>query len=194
MNILTFEDFLVENYTGIRKKHEKIDLSQVKWAFHWINEGNLFEQMYDTKNVNTTPFVLRKNNNKKLEMPQLPPEKFTLGHAVHGQVCMTIDPGYYNAGFTGESNICLVFSMESLKDLKMQDLTGNGEAEIRFNEIPNWNKRVYTIYTTNKVWNKGDGWEGFFYRAVSEWFSPELKPIVQILSSPQAISKALEKL
>lgn len=185
---------LYENWVGIRRERRKIDLSQVKWAFHWINEGNLFEQMYDVSGVNTTGYILRKNGGKKIEMPPLPPEKFSLGEVGYGEVCMTVDPGYYNAGFTGESNVCLVFPMSSLSDLKMEDLTDNGEAEIQFDVVPDWNKRVHAIYTTNKVWSRGDGWEGFYYRAISEWFPESLKPLVQTLPSPKAISGELSHL
>jgi hypothetical protein len=184
---------LYENWPGIRRKEEKIDLSEIKWAFHWINEGNLFEQMYDVNGIDTTKYILRKQGGKKLEMPSLPPERFVLGEVGHGEVCMTVDPGYYQAGFTGESNVCLVFPLDSLQDLELEDLTDNGEAEIRFKEVPDWNKRVHSIYTTNKVWSRGDGWEGFYYRAISEWFPASLKPLVQTLASPKAISGALSK-
>lgn len=193
-HISTYPEFILENYSGIRKERKKIDMSTIKWAYHWINEGNLFEQMYDVTGVDTIKYVLRKNNGKKLEMPNLPTEKFNLGETGYGEVCMTVDPGYYNAGFTGESHICLVFDIESLKDLEFEDLTDNGEAEIRFNNIPNWDQRVHSIFTTNKVWEKGDGWEGFYYRPISEWFSPNLKPLVKTFKSSKEISHFLEKM
>ena len=67
---------LYENWPGIRRKEEKIDLSEIKWAFHWINEGNLFEQMYHVNGIDTTKYILRKQGGKKLEMPSLPTETY----------------------------------------------------------------------------------------------------------------------
>lgn len=107
-------------------------------------------------------------------------------------VCMTLDPEYGAAGMSGENNVCLVFDFHKLLgDYECLDLTDNGEAEVRFSGITNFDKYLIAIYTTNKVWAKGDGWEGFFYRPISEWFPEKLKPLVRALPSVKAITRAI---
>ena len=121
-----FENFqrFVES---LRHEQKKIDLNKFEYAFHWINEGNLFCQVYDESNLSDnekTRFILRKSNGKKIEMPtKFPPKKFLLGGDENepledestefsNAVCLTVDPEYYQAGFTGESNVCIIFEIK----------------------------------------------------------------------------------
>lgn len=191
-NLYLYEGFL-EN---IRKKRIKIDITDAKYAYHWINEGNLFDQCYNTDEIkNPAPYILRKNNGVILSLPKLPEKRYVLGgtDSIHG-VCLTLDPRYISAGFTGESHICLLFKMENLMDLHIENLTNNGEAEIRIKEIPDWNKRIDEILTTNKIWTKGDGWEGYYYRPISEWLPEELKHLVKTFPSVKKISDYISNL
>ena len=173
-----FENFqrFVES---LRHEQKKIDLNKFEYAFHWINEGNLFCQVYDESNLSDnekTRFILRKSNGKKIEMPtKFPPKKFLLGGDENepledestefsNAVCLTVDPEYYQAGFTGESNVCIIFEIKDLG--KIRDLTDNGEAEIRVEKVENWVEKAKAIFVVKKVYEKGDGWEGFFYRGM----------------------------
>ena len=186
---------LYENYKGIGREKRKIDLSKMDWAFHWITDANLFSQSYDTTGIDDTNYILRTKSGKKISMPPLPPERFILGDKYDlSRVCMTVDPGYYSAGTTGENNICLLFPIKPLLKLDYIDLTDNGEAEIRFKYVPDWDKLVHTIFVTNKTWSKGDGWEGFYYRPISEWFPNSLKDIVRFFPSSKSISQELCKI
>jgi hypothetical protein len=178
-------------FEGFRHERRLVPLDDIRWCYHWISEGNLFDQTYDTDGVDTNPYILRKSGGKSIEMPPLPRERFHLGGDT-GEVCMTIDPDYDRAGFTGESKICLVFSFESLRDLEVENLTDNGESEIRFSEVPNWNERVEAIYVERKTWERGDGWEGFFYRSVKSWMPVSLVDKVHSLSTSRGISRELE--
>lgn len=181
---------------GSRQKHEKIPLDGVKYSFHWLTEGNLFGQIYGHDIKNHDEFILRKNNGKKMIMPPLPPTKWCLGgdNSDYG-LCMTVDPGYESAGISGESKICIVFDLPKLlKDFKCKDLTDNGEAEIRFQKISDWYKYAIGLYSDKKTYEKGDGWEGFFYRGIHEWLPEELKKIVHVCPSTISICKELKKL
>jgi hypothetical protein len=172
---------------------EKLNLSNYKYVFHWLNESRLFEQSYNIDNIETKPYILRRYGGKKLIMPPLPDEQFLLGEKSK-QVCMTLDAKYISAGTSGENHICLVFPLDKLLTLEYEDLTDNSESEIRFKFIPNWNKIVEKIYIPNLLYSKGDGWEGFYYRAVSEWFPKTLIDKLEIKRSPRDISKELLKL
>ena len=61
-------------------------------------------------NINSRPYVL--DNEDGIPMPELPPTNFDLGEY---EKCLTVDPGYYSAGITGEDYICLVFDFKQLK-------------------------------------------------------------------------------
>jgi len=194
---------LFEKFRDEQRKIE--DLSTIDYAYHWVNEGNLFSQIYELPDINTGPYVLRKNPNtgKKVEMPALPKPKFILGSETNeissgistaAGVCLTIDPSYVSAGVTGESNICLVFSMKDLLEkFDVLNLTDNSEAEIRIKAIPDWNKLVKKILVVRKVYEVGDSWEDFAYRAVKEWFPEELKTFVETSPGQKSIGKTLEK-
>jgi hypothetical protein len=190
MSILSFNEFINES---LRHTRQKIDYSNIKYVYHWLNEGQLFSQIYDEPNKDEfQKFILRKSNGKKIEMPSLPPKKYLLG-GDKSNVCMTLDPEYTSAGFTGESYICLVLNLQKLiKDFKIEDLTDNGEAEIRIEKIPQFNKYLEKVFIVKKNYEKGDGWEGFYYRPIQEWYTQDLKLITEILPSVKSISKELK--
>lgn len=177
-------------FEALRHEGRFVPLDEIRWCFHWINEGNLFEQCYDTDSIDVTHYVLRKRGGKSIEMPPLPRERFVLG-GDGGEVCMTIDPDYDRAGFTGESKICLVFPFESLRDLKVENLTSNGEAEIRFEKVEDWDEKVAAIYIERRTWERGDGWEGFWYRPVQSWLPVSLVDKVGVFASSRGISREL---
>lgn len=201
---------IIESFQGflesIRHEEKKIDLSKCKYAYHWVNEGNLFSQVYDDSNLSQNDhqrFILRKFNGKAIEMPnKFPPKRFVLGgdeneslkdetEEFNNAVCLTVDPEYYQAGFTGESNVCIVFEITDLG--KVRDLTDNGEAEIRVEKIDDWVTKAKAIFIVKKTYEKGDGWEGFFYRGISEWLPVEVKAKVKTFPSAKSISQELKK-
>lgn len=190
MSIPSFNEFINES---LRHTRQKIDYSNIKYVYHWLNEGQLFSQLYDEPDKDELQkFVLRKLNGKKLEMPSIPSKKYLLGED-KSNVCMTLDPEYTSAGFTGEAFICLVLNLQKLiRDFKIEDLTNNGEAEIRIEKIPQFNKYLEKVYITRKSYEKGEGWEGYYYRPVQEWYPQDLKNITEILPSVKSISKALK--
>ena len=203
MKFYSFDEWLVENaaLSGSRDWRKKINLTHIKYVYHWLTEGNLFEQIYGGfKYVpNHQSFILRKTDGKKIEMPPLPPHRYILGGESTGpdteRVCMTVDPTYDRAGESGESKVCLVLDLQRiLKEMQVTDLTDNHEAEIRVQKIDNWPDYCSMIFIDKKTYEKGDGWEGFFYRAVQEWLPQELKTKVKVMTSTKAICKELEKL
>lgn len=190
--VMSFSEFVNE---ALRHSMAKMDLSDFKYAFHWVNEGLLFEQLYDMDGAHSGPYILRKSNGKKIEMPPLPAERMvfgnrdpdarvTTGSSMGNEVCMTVDPEYAAAGMTGESNVCFVFDLPGLmRDYDVKNLTDNGEAEVRVLRIDDPKKYIVRIFVPTKVWDKGDGWEGFHYRAIKEWFPDSLKPLVVVTRS-----------
>lgn len=196
-NVYRFDEWLNESKDlsdNLRGK-EKLDLSKVKYAYHWVNEGNLFDQMYvHTGRGNDRNYILRKYDGKKLDMPPLPEERFYLGGTDdNSHVCLTVDAEYVSAGVSGESYFCLVFEVADLEKLGIENLTNNGEAEIRVKRIPDWDKIFKHAYVVRKNYETGDGWEGFFYRAAKEWMPEKIKSMLTVAPSAKAIGKLLLK-
>lgn len=174
---------------------QKIRLDNIRYLYHWVNEGNLFEQVYDASPFpSSRDYVLRKYAGKKLQMPKLPKERLMLGEENEYTVCMTIDPSYESAGYTGESDICLVFdAVKLMQACDFKDFSDNGESELRFLGILDWDVFLKNILITKKCYDTGNGWEGFFYRPVSEWLPERLKGVVETYSSTKAICNQLIK-
>jgi hypothetical protein len=187
---------------SLRHEQKKLDLKKFKYAFHWVNDGNLFCQVYDEESLSEkdkTAFVLKKIDGKRLDIPtKFPKKRFILGGEENdlnqddsSAVCLTLDPTYLEAGFTGESHICIVFEIKDLGEIR--DLTDNGEAEIRCKVINNWVEKAKEIFVTQKAYTKGDDWEEFEYRPLSEWLPSEVKEKLKICKSIKEIGKELEK-
>jgi len=197
MHIIPYH--LFESVSTVRHEYVKIPLDSVKYAFHWLTEGNLFTQTYGQNVSDSQKYILRKSGGKSIQMPPLPPTDYMLGGADNDEqstgVCMTLDPTYGRAGVSGESKICIAMDFQALRrDFEVQDLTDNGEAEVRIKMVKNWPKYTKSIFVDRKSWERGDGWEGFFYRPVKEWMPEELKPIVHVEISTRSICKALKEL
>ena len=172
-HVLSFSSFTNESLRIAdlnRRSERRIDLSQVTIAYHWLTEGKLFDACYSlVRTSDSTKYVLKVG-----KIPSLPVPNYVLGWT--DEVCMTVDPTYTDPAFN-EDGSCLRFDMqEIMKDFKITDLTDNGEAEFRINgPIKDWPKYLLGIDCNRKSYEKGIGWEGIRYRALSDWLPESLK-------------------
>jgi hypothetical protein len=149
-----------------RNKGIKFDLSEVKHAYHWLTEGNLFYACYGN-HKNTTKIVLGKNR-----MPALPPRT---RYVLDGEVCMTVDPRYIEPAFNEDSPRLVLDFERIMHDCTVENITDNGEAEVRIKAIRDWTKYLVRIDILKESYENGMEWEDFKFRAVKEWLPSELR-------------------
>lgn len=169
-----------------RNNKNKIDLSQVKYIYHWMTEGKFFEACYgDVKQL--IKYIVDRTEDKIFEMPsQLPPINYTFGGDDYTEYkkCLTVDPTYIDPCFN-EDGSCIVLDFQKLRnDYDFEDLTDKGEAEIRTIVIDNWTKYLIRIDIPIESYNNGIEWEEeVTYRAIKLWLPEELKSKVKTFKS-----------
>ena len=170
-----------------RKNKSKIDLSQVDVVYHWLTEGKLFDACYAGYGKPGEQYVLKKG-----KMPELPPVQYELKSSWNNspQVCLTVDPFYSDPAFN-EDGACIIFDFKKLeKDFKIEDLTDNGEAEIRIKaDIIDWPKYMIQLDIGKKSYMTGQGWEDFRFRALKDWLPEEIKSKVVTFTSMKQLLK-----
>ena len=154
-----------------RQNRSKIDLLQVDYAYHWMTEGKFFDACYADYKGDSSKYCLKRG-----VMPDLPAPTYRLGYDSAQNMCLTVDPTYYDPCFN-EDGLCVVLNMQKLiANHKIEeDLTDNGEAEFRTKLIPNWPNYLIEININEKSYLKGIGWEEFRFRAIKDWIPEELK-------------------
>lgn len=173
--IKNFQDFINESFD--RKLKAKINLNEVKYAYHWLTEGKLFEACYgDMKDAGR--YVLDMG-----PMPPLPTPNFNLSH-----ICLTVDPTYMDPAFNEDSS-CIVFDFELLKaDYDIEDLTDNGEAEIRIQtKIINWPRYMKQLDISRESYEFGLEWEDYEYRPLQDWLPKEIKDRVEVFKDHEKL-------
>ena len=170
-----------------RKKKVKIDLTQVDFAYHWLTEGKLFDACYANYGKPGEEYVLKRG-----KMPALPPVQYELKSSWNNspQICLTVDPFYSDPAFN-EDGACIVFDFKKLKsDYEIEDLTDNGESEIRIkNDIIDWQKYMIRVDIGKKSYLTGQGWEDFRFRALKDWLPEEIKSKVTTFTSIKQLLK-----
>ncbi len=168
-----------------RKDRIKTDLEKVDVVYHWLTEGKLFESCYKTENSDQDKSFLLDIG----PIPTLPSPTYSLSN-----ICLTVDYSYFDPAFNEEGS-CLVLDFKKLyEDFEIEDLTDNGEAEIRINQaIPDWTKYLIKIQTPSDVYNDGTEWEDFEFRAIKEWLPIELKAKVETFDDLDDLLKKRQK-
>lgn len=166
-----------------RRNKALIDINDADYVYHWLTEGKFFEACYGEIS-NDDKFILKRG-----VMPEKPSPKYKLGYENDSfSLCLTLDPKYMSPAFN-EDGSCIIMDMHRLKrDYDFIDLTNNGEAEIRTRKpILNWPKYVTEINILEKGYLRGNSFEEFKFRAISEWFPDELKPFVKTFKNEEAL-------
>ena len=92
-----------------RHRKEKIDLTQVELAYHWLTEDKLFDACYSLDETHEeTKYVLKKG-----PMPPLPSPVFRIDWNTTIGTCFTVDPAYTEPAFN-EDGSCIVFDMKAI--------------------------------------------------------------------------------
>jgi hypothetical protein len=86
-----------------------------------------------------------------------------------------------------------VFEVADLERHGIENLTDNGEAEIRVKKVPDWDRIVKRVYIIKKPYETGDGWEEFFYRPIKEWLPDRLKSMVTVETTATKLGKLIDK-
>ena len=156
-----------------RYKHIKVDLNDVDYVYHWLTEGKLFDACYSDFKGDDSKFILKRG-----VIPHKPVPNYKLGY--QRGICLTIDPNYFDPAFN-EDGSCIVMDMNKLKlDYEFENLTDNGEAEIRSTlVINNWPNYCINININEKSFIRGGNFEGYKFRAINEWLPDELKHLVK---------------
>jgi len=95
------------------------------------------------------------------------------------ETCLTVDPSYMDPAFN-EDGSCIVLDYQKLaNDYDLEDLTDNGESEVRVMGIKNWPQYLVRIDIPDWVYEEGNEWEEIEYRAIKEWLPEELKSKVE---------------
>jgi hypothetical protein len=178
--IKNFNDFLNESRFD-RNRKIKINLSDVKYAYHWVTEGKLFDACYGPNVQDDDRIVLDMG-----PMPALPKPSYKLS-----KICLTVDPEYMDPAFN-EDGSCIVFDFQRLRrDFDIEDLTDNGEAEIRIqSQILNWPRYIVQLDISRESYEFGVEWEEFDYRPIKEWLPRELKNKVEIFKSHEKLMQS----
>ena len=185
---LSFNEFIVYEELSFselnRDNKQKIDLSLVNFAYHWLGIKQLFNSCYYGNNA--FDYILKENKIRDLPLINFilskDSEILKYKELTNKFICLTVDPGYEDPGFV-ETGTRLVFDFKKIiKHNKIiEDLTDNGEAEIRIKSLNDWNKYLIRIdIDKNSFYGKPEEFDDSEFKPVSTWFPNEISDKLNI--------------
>lgn len=167
-----------------------------KLAYRWIGPAGLFIYFYgDIPSEKMYPYLF---NNKKIDLPVNP--VIDVSHWNRDEedeeapdaICMTVDPNYMGEPYNGDTIIRINFDFAKMKNeldaSKFEDLTDNGEAEIRYNApIVDWVKYVTKIDIDKEFFEKGAEDDFGDWSPFIDWFPSQYMHLVRTFRSDKEL-------
>ena len=167
-----------------------------KTLYRWCGPAGLFMYFYgDMPGEEMQKYMF-----DRFKMPQLPSvnpsmegsHKDADDESEEFAVCTTLDPNYLGEPYSGDSVVRLNLDFEKMKNDfgadKFEDLTHNGEAEVRITgNLKNWTKYLIKIDVLKEAWE--NTWEDDFgeWRAIKKWFPEDFKKYVKTFKNEKEL-------